>query len=264
MNIVKREIKSNLKSMIIWSIAIALLVTIWMIEFDSFSGNPAINDFLEEMPQEMLAAMGMQDFTMGSLEGFIGTISLYLYLLLGLQAILLGSSIISKEERDKTAEYLFVLPISRRRIILGKLISALINLVTLNIVTLLSVILSTISYDKGENFYSFIVLMFVSVFIIQMIFLSIGLLVSSVNKKYKKSGNISVGILIITFLMSSLINMVDSLDFLKYITPFRYFETSSILNEMSLEPIYIILSILIIVVGIAGTLIFYPNRDLYI
>lgn len=264
MNIIKRELRSNLKSMIIWSAALAFLVIVWMIEYESFAGNPAINDFLAAMPQGIMAALGMQDFILDDLNGFIGSISLYLYLLLGMQAVLLGSSIISKEERDRTAEYLFTLPISRKRVIVGKAISAIMNLAILNIITMGSLILSTMSYDKGENFYPFIGIMFASIFIIQMVFLSIGMLVSSVNKRHKKSGNISVGILLITFLISSLISMVDSVDFLKYITPFKYFEVRYILNEMSLEPVYVVLSILIIVAGIGGTFIFYPKRDLYI
>lgn len=264
MNIVKRELRSNLKSMIIWSFAMAFLVSVWMIEYKSFAGNPAMDNFLKSMPQSMLSALGMQDFTLDNLNGYIGSISLYLYLLLGIQAVLLGSSIISKEERDKTAEYLFTRPISRKKVIVGKTISAIINIIILNIITLGATILSSTSYDKTEDFYSFIGIIFVSIFIIQMIFLSIGMFVSSVNKRHKKYTNISVSILMITFLISSLINMVDSVDFLKYITPFKYFDPTYILNEISLEPIYIVLSILIIVVGIGGTLIFYPKRDLYI
>ncbi|GEM02930.1 ABC-2 type transport system permease protein [Halolactibacillus halophilus] len=262
MNIVKRELKANLKSVIIWGVAIAFLVTVWMIEYESFAGNPAIDELIAAIPQEMLAVLGMQDFTLSSLNGFIGSISLYLYLLLGIQAILLGSSLIAKEERDRTAEYLFTLPISRRRVIVGKTIAAIINLGLLNLVTLLAMILSTLSYDKGEDFYRFIGLTFVALFIIQMIFLSIGMLISSISKNHKKSGNISVSILMITFLISSLINTVDRLSFLKYIIPFKYFETSYLLNEMSLNPIYLVLSILIIVVGIGGTLTLYPKRDL--
>ena len=264
MNIVKRELRSNLKSMIIWSGAIAFLVAVWMIEYESFDGNPAINNFMEALPQAMLSALGMQDLTLTSLNGFIGSIALYLYFLLGMHAVLLGSSIISKEERARTAQYLFALPISRSKVIVGKIISAIINLMVLNIITLISMILSTISYDKGEDFYSFIGVTFLAIFIIQMIFLSIGMFVSAVNKRHKRSSNIAVGILMVTFLISSLINMVDRVDFLKYITPFKYFDTSYILNEMSLEPIYIVISILLIVGGIGGTLIFYPKRDLYI
>lgn len=264
MNIVKRELKSNLKSMIIWSIAIAFLVIIWMIEFESFAGNPDINKFMESLPEGLFAALGMTNLDISSLEGFISTISTYLYLILGIHAVLLGSSIISKEERDKTAEYLFSMPISRRKVIVGKTASAIIQVIILNIITLIAMLLSVMNYDKGKDFYSFIGTMFLAIFILQLIFLSIGMLVSSVNKRYKKSGNISVGILMITFLISSLINMVDSVDFLKYITPFKYFDASYILQEMSLEAIYIVLSIVIIASGIGGTFIFYPKRDLYI
>ena len=264
MNIIKRELQSNFKSMIIWSISIAFLVAVWMIEFTAFVGNPAIDELMNSMPQGILNAIGMANIDFASLEGFISAIWLYIYLILGIHSVLLGSSIISKEERDKTAEYLFALPISRKNVILGKTISAIINLLILNIITLVSMILSTMEYDKGEDFYIFIGLLILSLFIIQMIFLSIGMLVSSLNKRYKKSGNISVSILMVTFLISSLINMVDSVDLLKYITPFKYFDPEYILNELALEPVYLMISLLIIVCGLGGTIIFYPKRDLYI
>lgn len=264
MNIIKRELRANLKSMIIWSISIAFLVTVWMIEFESFANNPYIDDFMKSIPEGILSAMGMSNLDISSLNGFIGTISLYLYLLLGIQAVLLGSSIISKEERDKTAEYLFTLPVSRKKVIGSKIISAILNLIILNIITASSMLISTVSYNKEVDFYRFIALMFLGVFIIQLIFLSIGMLVAAVDKRYKKSGNISVGILMLTFIIASLINMVDSLDFLKYITPFKYFDASYILNEKSLEPIFILISLVIIISGIIGTLIIYPKRDLHI
>lgn len=186
MNIVKRELKSNLKSMIIWSIALAFLVVVWMVEFESFAGNPDINRFMESLPEAMLNAIGMGDLDIASLKGFISTISLYLYLILGIHSVLLGSSIISKEERDRTAEYLFSLPVSRRRVVIGKTLAAIINIITLNIITLISIIISTMNYDRGEDFYSFIAIMFLAIFILQLIFLSIGMFVSSVSKRYKK------------------------------------------------------------------------------
>lgn len=262
MNIVKRELRANVKSIIIWSVALTLLIFVWMIEYESFADNPALNEFIDAMPQEMLSALGMQNLTLSSLNGFVGTIAFYMYLLMGIQAILLGGSIISKEETSKTTEFLFVKPISRQRIILGKMLSAIINLSILNIVTLLSIIISTLNYDKEENFYPFLLLLFISVFFIQMIFLSIGMFVSAASKHPKKAGNFSVGILIMTFLIATLINMVESMEFLIFTTPFKYFEASYILEEMSLEPIYVLLSFIIIVIGLSGTLVSYPKRDL--
>lgn len=264
MNIVKRELRVNLKSIIIWSIAMSLLVAVWMVEYEAFSQTPAIDDFLASLPQGLLAAMGMQDFSLANLSGYVGSIVLYLYLLLGMQAVLLGSSIVSKEERDKTGEYLFSLPLSREKIMMGKTISALIIIIILNLVTLASMILSTIAYDKSENFYLFVGLTFLSLFIVQMIFLSLGMFVSSVNKSYKKSSNMAVSLLMLTFLLSSLVNMVERLEFLKYLTPFKYFDSSYIQSNLSLDPVFLILSILITVLGVAGSFVFYPKRDLLI
>ncbi|MGO1470071.1 MAG: ABC transporter permease subunit [Tissierella sp.] len=264
MNIVKRELKSNLKSTIIWSLSIIFLIFVWMIEYESFANNPQINDLMDSMPQAMLEALGMGAMTLSSLSGFISAIALYIYLLLGIHAVLLGSNIISKEERDRTAEYLFTLPVSRKQVVKSKLIAAIINVIILNFVSLSITILTSINHEKDEGFYKFIGLLFLAIFIVQMIFLSIGMLVASINKRYKKSGNISVTILFITFIISSLINIVDKVDFLKYITPFKYFDGGEILNSMKLELTFIVISIFIIAGGLVGTFIFYPKRDLYI
>ncbi len=95
---------------------------------------------------------------------------------------------------------------------------------------LVTMIFSTLNYEKEADFYSYLGFIFVSIFIIQLIFFSVGMFTAAVNKRYKKSGNISVGILMITFLISSLINMLDSVDFLKYITPIKYFDATCILE----------------------------------
>lgn len=264
MNIVKRELRANLKSLIIWSLIASFLVVVWMVEFEAFASNPYIDEFMKSIPESILSAMGMSDLNIATLDGFISTISLYLYLLLGIHSVLLGSSIISKEERDKTAEYLFALPVSRERVVIGKTIAAIINLIILNIVTLVSMLISTINYEKTDGYYSFIGLMFLAIFLIQLVFLSVGMLVSALNKRYKKSGNISVSILMVTFIISSLIGMVDSIDYLRFTTPFKYFEATYILNEGRLQPLYIVISILLIVFGLVATYIIYPRRDLYI
>lgn len=264
MNIIKRELKSNLKSMIIWSISMALLVIVWMVEYESFAGNPAINDLMDSLPRELLALMGFGDFSLSTLGGFVGTISLYLYLLLGIHGALLGSSIISKEERDKTAEFLFSLPVSRKKIMVGKIISASLMALIINLVVFLSMVLSTLRYEKDENFAGFIALMFLGVYIVQLIFLFVGMLVASLYPNYKKSGNIAVTIVMITFLMSSLMDMVDGLSFLKYFTPFKYFSAADILETISLDPIFIGISLLIMGIGIVGSFMIYPKRDLNI
>ncbi len=262
MNVIKRELKQNFKSMIIWSLSVSFLVLVWMIEYESFAGNPDINDFMDSLPQELIALMGFGEYSLSTLGGFVATLSLYLYLILGIHGALLGSSIISKEERDKTAEFLFTRPVSRRKIMLGKIVAAVKMSAVINLLVFLSMILSTLKYERDENFYKFAAFMFLGVFFVQLIFLSMGMLIASLSRNYKKSGNMAVGMVMITFLISSLIDMVKDLDFLKYLTPFKYFNAADILENTSLDPLFIVISILIILMGMVGTVIIYPKRDL--
>lgn len=264
MNIIKRELKSNFKSRIIWSISMILLIIAVMTEFEAFRDSTAINDVLDSFPDAVLSAIGFGDADMTTLSGFISLISLYLYLPLTINASLLGSSIISKEERDKTAEFLFTLPVSRKKVIVNKIIAAVLDLLNLNLLTALTIVIMGMKYNPDNEFYKFLSLLFLGIFITQLIFLSIGMLIASIIKRYKKSGNISLTVLLVTYIISVLIGLTDKLGFLKYITPFEYFKASYILENLELKLVYIIISIIIILSGLIATFTFYSKRDLHI
>ena len=54
------------------------------------------------------------------------------------------------------------------------------------------------------------------------------------------------------------------LEFLKYLSPFTYFEPITILNESTIEAGYVLLSLAIIALLVAGGYYTYAKRDLYI
>ena len=63
---------------------------------------------------------------------------LYIAVMGAVHAVILGSELISKEERDKTSEFLYAKPVSRPTALTGKLLAGLTNLIVLNLVTLVS------------------------------------------------------------------------------------------------------------------------------
>jgi ABC-type transport system involved in multi-copper enzyme maturation permease subunit len=65
----------------------------------------------------------------------------------------------SKEERDKTVEFFMTLPISRVQVISSKLIAAVILNIILNLVTLAAIILSTVQYDKIDDYTKYLTLL---------------------------------------------------------------------------------------------------------
>lgn len=264
MNIILRELRAHLKALIIWSVSIFAFIFMMMSEFSAYYDNPEMNEILDMMPEELLKAMSMEAANLTTVSGFISIASLYIYIMLGIYAVLMGSSIISKEERDKTVEFFMTLPISRTKVIFSKLVAAIILNIAINLVTLVALLSSTIQYDKIDEFGEFITLLMLGIFIIQMIFLSVGMLLAAVLKRYKRSGSIGVSLLMGLYIASIFMSFSENLDFIKYITPFKFFESSYILRELQFESVYVVISSVIIVVSLIGTFVVYPRRDLRI
>lgn len=262
MNIIIRELKANLKSFLIWGLSLVGLYLVASIEFSAFAGDETIVDAMAEF-EDLFRALGSASADMTTPQGFLSILSIYIYLPLAIYSGLLGSGIISKEEKNKTAEYLFTLPISRQRVITSKLIVAFIYTLLINLLVIFGCYLAFIRFNPEPIFYTFLFNLSVGVLLTQLIFLSIGVALSSVIKQYKLSGAITIGIMIATFMLNILIGFVEELDFLKYISPFNYFNSANMLAS-NFEISFVIISLGIIVAGISTLLLFYPKRDLYI
>ncbi|MGE5225083.1 MAG: ABC transporter permease subunit, partial [Omnitrophica WOR_2 bacterium] len=105
MNIFFRELKANLKSLIIWSVIIFLLIMIAVAKFSAFASDPQMLKILDSLPPAMLDALNMRAFNLTTLSGFYGLMFIYFGLMGAIAAAMWGSDIISKEERDKTVEF---------------------------------------------------------------------------------------------------------------------------------------------------------------
>ena len=264
MNIIKRELRSNMKGLIIWGISISVFVWLATSEFAAYYNNPEMADILDNMPKEMLKAFSLVGSNLTTVIGYISMTAVYYCLMLGIYSAILGSGILAKEERGKTSEFFMVLPISRTKAIVSKLIASIILSVAINLILVAVIYITTIPYQRGEDFDKFIFLIMFGTFIVQMIFLSVGMLFSAIMKRYKLSGWYTMGLLFGTYILSILSGLIDKLENLKYFTPFKYFEANVIADKLKLEPVYLIISIFIISLSLIGVLWFYPKRDLRI
>ncbi len=263
MNIFSRELKEHRKSLIIWSIVIFLMIVSSIAKFTAYAETgQSMNELLSQIPSSIKAVLGMGDFDLTKISGFYGMLYLYLLLLATVHASLLGANIISKEERDKTTEFLLVKPVSREKIITAKLLASLFNVVVFNLVTLIFSVFLMAKYAKGENITGEICMLMVGMFILQLIFLFIGTATAAVSRCPKSAASVSTAILLVSFVISSAINMDSNLEILKYITPFEYFKADKLLSGGGFESIFLILSFVIIVVLVFVTYTSYKNRDM--
>jgi hypothetical protein len=264
MNIFMREMKANRKALIIWSICMILFVLSGMSKYSAYSSGGNSNDILNKLPKTMRVLFGMGTFDVTSMSGFFAFLFSYIVLTVAIHAALLGSGILSKEERDKTTEFLIVKPVSRYYIITSKFLAALVNIVILNLVTLLSSIGMVAVFNKGKDITSEILLFYLSLFFIQLIFMTLGFLLAAFMKKPKASGSLATGILLIAYAIAKLTDLTDHLNALNILSPFKYFSYERIVEGNGLSLVISLLSLLITVVFSGSAYYLYQKRDLNI
>ena len=128
----KRELKINFKSLILWSI---ILLAIYILIYGIYPSlineetKESLSMMMETMPQEMLSAFNMDIVGIESAFGWFRTEGyVFLTLIGGLYSAILGSTILLKEESEKTIEFLYAKPVSRKQIVSAKILCGIINI----------------------------------------------------------------------------------------------------------------------------------------
>jgi len=263
-NIFLREVRANLKSLIIWSVVMVLLIMIAVTKFSAFANNPEMLSILDAMPQGLIDAMNLRAFNLTTLSGFYGIMFVYFGLMGAIAAAMWGSDSITKEERDKTVEFSLVLPVSRSRVITAKALAALVSCIAFVLITWGVSYVAVQSYTPDQAFYDFLNLEMAAMFLLEVLFLAIGLLLGCAMKRYKVAGTTAVGIILVTYFMSIYAGMSADLDFLKYFTPFKYFDAGAMFRTGQLDGTYVLITAVIAVVCVAAAYWTYNKRDLYI
>ncbi len=264
MNIFVREMKSNLRSLLIWGVIVILFISIGFSKFAAYENNPELVAILDGLPPAVLSAFNLEAFNLTTITGFFGVMFTYFALILSIAAAMWGSDIISKEERDKTVEFALTLPVTRSKVVTAKGLAALVNCIGLLLITWGATLASAQSYQTNAEFYRFLNLSMLALFLMQLIFLAIGLFLGCALKQYKRAASVAVSLLLGTYFLSILSSLNEDLRFLEYFSPFKYFDPGALLRDSRMDITFVALSAAIIVASIVGAYLTYTRRDLYI
>jgi ABC-2 type transport system permease protein len=264
MNIFWRELKANFRSLIIWGFVVVLFVTVGFSKFSAYEGNPELLVILDSMPQALLEAFSFEAFNLTTISGFFGVMFTYFALLLSISAAMWGSDIIAKEERDRTADFSLSLPVKRSTMITAKTLAALVNCVALILITLAAVLINSTAYQTDSEFFSFVYLSMLALFIMQMIFLAVGIFLGAAMRQHRRAGTVAVTVLLLTYFLSIISGLNENLEFLQYFSPFKYFNPVTLFQEAALNTTFLLLSAAIIAACLIGAYYTFSRRDLYI
>ena len=260
----KREMKVNLKNFIIWlSILIALFLLVFLI-YPSIINSDNIkmmDEMMSIFPEEILIAFNMDLSSIDSAYGWLKSEGfVFILLIIGCYSGILGSNILLKEENDKTIEYLNSLPVKRNTIVISKILSGLIYIILMTIcIGLFNYIGLSISdsFDKKQ----YILLSITPLFSSIVIFF-ICLFLSTFTHKTKKIFGISLGIVLISYVLQMLSSLSQSVEFLKYLSVFTLSDIRNVITNTSINPIMIFISITLSILFLILTIINYNKKEL--
>ena len=153
MNIYKQELKMKFKSVITWSLAVALLMLVYLSLYPGFSKDAELlNEMMSQFPKELIIAFGMTDVDLSTILGFFGMVFLFIQIILAIQASNYGFSLVSIEENEFTADFLLAKPVSRTKILTSKLLAAITSLMITDVVIWICSFVFINVFRKGKEY----------------------------------------------------------------------------------------------------------------
>lgn len=260
----KREMKLNLKSFLIWTIillGIFLLVYLMYPSIIASNSNQMITEMLKMFPKEMLIAFNMDISSMDTAYGWLKSEGFVLILLIvGCYSAILGSNILLKEENDKTIEYLNSLPIKRNNIVISKIVSGLIYIL-LMIITLGIFNFIGLSLSGEFNQKQFILLSITPIFPSLVIYFG-SVFISTFTHKTKNMLGLSLGIVLLSYILQVLSEISTKTEFLKYISVFTLSDIRNVIINIEINLLMVILTIIFSIILLILTILHYNKKEL--
>lgn len=260
MTIIRHELRQGLKTLAVWTAAIGFFIVICVFMYPEMKGETAgISDMFASMGS-FSAAFGMDRINFGTLMGFY---SVECGNILGLGgaffAALIGVTALSKEEKEKTAEFLLAHPISRRAVVAEKLVAVMFQIIIMNAVVYILTVCSVAAIGE-EIMWKEISLLHLMYFIMQIETAGICFGISAFLRR--GSIGIGLGIAALAYFMNIVANITERASFLKYITPFGYTDGAEIISGNNPDAGMIIAGVCITLVGICAAFAKYTKKDI--
>lgn len=260
MNILLHELRAYRKSTIIWTISLVGTAALFMSFFPAFTKDTEeFTKLLEGYPVALREAFGI------NLDNFFSILGFYCYglsfvtLCGAIQAMNIGTSIVSKEIREKTADFLLTKPVTRATVLTNKLLAALISILLTNIVYIGAATFLAFQVATEDFSVSIFILLSLTVFLVQLLFLAIGIIISVIVSRIKSVLTVSLA----TVFAFYFLGMFSADEAKRYLSPFKYFDTAYIMEKSNYEVSFLITGAVVIIVAIAASFIIYAKKDIH-
>lgn len=261
MTIIHHELRQGRTSFLIWTAAVSFLLAVCILLFPEMKGEmDGMNDLFSSMGS-FTEAFGMDKISFGTLTGFY---AVECGNILGLGGAFFASlcavSVLAKEEKEHTAEFLLTHPVRRIHIVTQKLAAVLLQIILFNIIV--SAIAAVSIAFIGEDIpWKELALLHLAYFLLQTELAGICFGISA----FLRRGSIGagLGIAALLYFLNLIANISKQAEFLKYITPFGYADGADIVAELCLDAKLVLAGMLFAVTGIVLGCSKYCSKDIF-
>ena len=261
MTIVRHELKLGRMSLAIWTCSISFLLGVCVFLFPDMKGQmEGMNEVFSSMGS-FTAAFGMDRLNFGTLVGYY---AIECGNVLGLGgaffASLCGAGMLSKEEKDGTAEFLLTHPVSRTRVVTEKLLAVVIQITAMNLVIYAVAVGAMLAV--GEDLpWKEVNLLHLAYYLMQIELGGICFGISAFMKR--GSMGAGIGVAAMMYMLNLLANITESVEFLKNITPFGYCDGADVVTNGKLDIAMVLIGMGIFSAGIAAAYLRYTKKDIH-
>lgn len=256
------EFKKHYKGLIGWSIGMFTLISLSMVKGDAFIATNDASDIMDIFPTIMSALFGMNPLIeINTPFGYYSVLFIYLVIALSIYGIISTVGTFSKEDSDKTYEYLMVKPVSKFKIFAIKNTVAFLNIIILNIVVYFSGLIFLYKYipDTPDLLFQFTMLS-INMFMIVLFIIGMTYIVMGLFKTTKHMLSVGMIFIVISYIINVFATIFPENELLHYLTPFQIFGPLDIINGTINYFAYIFV-IVILLIGILLHYRFFAKRE---
>ncbi len=260
MTLFLHEMRVNKWQYIIWSLAVSFMLGISVLIYPEMKSQ--MNELSEMFSQmgSFSEAFGMDQLNFGEFLGFFGTeCGNTLGMGGGIFAALIGVSVLYKEEKNGTAEFLLSHPITRSRVACEKLLSIIAQLLIFVSASAAVTAIATVIIGENPDTKTMLLIFLAQLFML----IEISSVCFAVSAFARKGGiGIGIGISALFYFINIIANLTESVEFLKYITPYGYADCAYIVSESAIDLTKLAIGAAVTLACIALAFYRYGKKDI--
>jgi ABC-2 type transport system permease protein len=263
MNIFLFELKSNLKSTVIWIGVMCLIAWGFMTIFPTFLADAAgMIELFKHYPPELLKGLGFSPDQFFTVLGFYSFVLIYIELIVSMQAMVLGLGTSGREIRTRTSDFLLTKPVKRWEVLGAKVAAILVILVVTNIFLNIVSFISISQVAPASFSYTALFMVNLSTLLLQLVFAAIGILLGVTFRKLRSVAPVSLSIVFGFFIVNMLKGIFNDA-WIRYFSPFQFFDKYTVIASKSLESGFLLYTFAVITGLILFSFIYYSKKDIH-